>query len=207
MQRNYILVIAVCKDFKQIVVREEVETWKDSSFDFHIVFKFLLDVLEVSVVLYKLLYDVFNLDKLKAVRIWGLHSFTHDMCCEELVDCIEHGGLLCEVLLDILSLEDVFKVAPLSLAVNPLSDTFLEHIQRLFKIFSPLAHYLNEAVAENHIDLRQTLVKSLVESVNFNKYELVVSFFVVFANELLVAPYRVEIVESSSKFGLAGGFN
>ncbi len=97
------------KNFEMLIVREEIETWESSSFGFEIVFKTLLDFIQGFVV---------SLESFKEYLTgaclgdqWVFLGSDHDVF-PEFIDELEHLGLSWELLLNILSIEDIFEVHP-----------------------------------------------------------------------------------------------
>lgn len=109
------------QNFKQFVVRQEIEPWEGSSFDLEIVLHFLLNFLEFPIVLLEFFEEL--LAAATVVDEGPLESLHHDVF-PEFVDKDKLFILLRQLLLDIFSTEDVFEIHPLTLTGQPLVDDF-----------------------------------------------------------------------------------
>jgi len=97
------------KNFEKLIVREEIETWESSSFGFEVVFKTLLNFIEGFVVSLESFKEYLTGARLS--NQWVFLSSNHDIF-PEFIDKLEHLSLSWELLLNILSIENIFQVHP-----------------------------------------------------------------------------------------------
>ena len=117
------------QNLKQFIIWQEIKTWKGSSFDFKIVLHLLLDIFQLFVILLKLPQQLFARTAIVNQRSFvGLHHHV----LPKLVNNYELFIFLWQLLLNILSSEDVFKIHPLSLAGEPLVNDLRDEKKSFF---------------------------------------------------------------------------
>lgn len=105
------------KDFEQLVIWEEIETWECCPLGFEVILQTFLDLVELPVAALESLEK--NVTGASLDYLGCLFSSDHDIF-PELVNKLELFGFRWELLLDILSIENVFQVHPWLLEYEPL---------------------------------------------------------------------------------------
>jgi hypothetical protein len=196
-------ILRVSQNFQKLVIRQEIESWEDTSLVLKVILKSLLDVIKSLIGLLELVNKVSSvLLSDHSHGIWELVTLNH-LSLEELIDLLELSRFLSQLLLDISSLENVFKIDPLLLTEGPLFDQSVKGVKVLLELLSLISQRLNESGTKDHINVGHTVIQVLIHIINLVKDEVVVLEWLGF--NLDFRPLNVFLLQLCSQLSFLGG--
>ena len=152
------------QNLNQIVTGEEAKSRESSTLGVKVVIKTLLDLLEPLVVLLEPFEDAATVGLRN--DFWIFLALNH-VVFPEFVDLLELFCLRLQLSLNVLSIEDIFQIHPLTLEAKPLIDGITNVAQLFLPLFDFNADLVNESGAHHTTDSHDVIFKVTDNFFNF----------------------------------------
>ena len=202
MRLHCMRVARLRKDFDELVVRKKVEPRKRKTLCLQIILQALLNVLQQQVVLLKLpqqFIAVANFD-----HHWLFIRFVHNVL-PEFINAQELLSFRGQLLLNVLSSENIFEVHPLSLALQPFVQNFADQHQLFFPLFDLSSNGLDVPCSEHRLDWHLMIIQILENFLNGAQHELILCLSIRVHNKAQFAPFQCNLLNAFLDLRLTGG--